>query len=401
MARWWILLMLGITASVAGVAWYVKPPGKPHGYAGLEFSVMTPGAAARAPLLTSRGALIYDVAADSPAAQAGIHPGEVVAAIDGTPINSADQAAGIVRVHHQGDRVNFTLFDEPKGEIHSSNVEVTFADEPKDVKNLSVKPPRTLAREFFNLPSMGANAAWSPLIARGPTIRPLEMHGLGAGRCNGFAPEDWYVAGHAADDSMLHVMAPAGFQHAVFDAASLNGRDPKEFVEGLIAANFEAAPISAPPEPQPFGFTLFKFGTPKGAAGFAEYRVTAGNNGSGRIAVWIVAVAAADEAWAEPQTGAVAFSLHCAASDTQSAEPRAPSLAATSVSTHCLQGQCGEGDFAAQYLRVLKLGFVHDAEGINYLVKPKSDFWQNGQDGPGYYHQIGGENEKLEPGRTN
>jgi PDZ domain len=396
MARWWILLVLGVAVAVAGVAWYVKPPGKPRGYAGLEFSVMTPGAAARAPLLTSRGALIYDVAADSPAARAGIHAGEVVAAIDGAPISSADQAAGIVRVHRPGDQVNFTLFDEPKGEIHSSDVVVAFTDEPKDAKNLSVKPPRTLAREYFNLPGMGVNAAWSLRIARGPTIQPLELHGLGAGRCNGFAPEDWFVAGHAADDSMLHVMAPAGFQHAVFDTAALNGRDPKKFVEGLIGQNFQAAPISTPVEPQPFGFALFKFGTPKGAAGFAEYRVT-----GDRISVWIAAVAAADAAWAEPQTGAVVFSLHCAASDTQSPKPRDPSLAATSVSTRCTQGQCGEGDFAAQYMRVLKLGFVHDAEGINYLIKPKSDFWQNGQEGPGYYHQIGGENEKLEPGRTN
>jgi hypothetical protein len=396
MTRWWILLVLGVGAAVAGVAWYVKPPDKPRGYAGLEFSVMTPAAAARAPLLTSHGALIYDVAADSPAAEAGIHSGEVVAAIDGTPINSADQAAGIVRVHHRGDRVNFTLFDEPKGDIHPGNVAVTFRDEPKATKNLSVKPPRTLAREFFNLPPMGVNAAWSLKIARGPTIRPLELHGLGAGRCNGFAPEGWYAAGHASDDSMLHVMAPSGFEHAVFDAASLNGRNPKTFVEGLIAANFEATPVSTPLQKQPFGFTLFKFGTSKGATGFAEYRVT-----GDRIAVWIAAVAAADVAWAEPETGAVAFSLHCAASDTQSPKPRDQSLAVTSVSTRCIQGQCGEGDFAAQYMRVLKLGFVHDAEGLNYLVKPKSDFWQNGQEGPGYYQQVGGENEKLEPGRTN
>ena len=27
------------------------------------------------------------------------------------------------------------------------------------------------------------------------------------------------------------------------------------------------------------------------------------------------------------------------------------------------------------------------------------DFWLNGQEGPGFYRQLGGENEKLEPGR--
>src|ERR1700749_2306177 len=102
MARPWILLTLGVTAAVAGVSWYVTPPKKPHGYAGVEFSVMTPAAAARAPLLTSRGALIYEVAADSPGDKAGPHPGEVVAAIDGAAINSAQQAAGIVRSHGEG-----------------------------------------------------------------------------------------------------------------------------------------------------------------------------------------------------------------------------------------------------------------------------------------------------------
>ena len=78
--------------------------------------------------------------------------------------------------------------------------------------------------------------------------------------------------------------------------------------------------------------------------------------------------------------------------------PRDAMLALTSVSTAAMQGACGEGDFAAQYMKVLQLGYVHAPNGDNYLIKPKSDFWQNGAEGPGYYHQIGGENEKLEPG---
>jgi hypothetical protein len=355
---------------------------------------MTPAAAARAPLLTSRGALIYAVAPDSPADKAGIHAGEVVAAIDGAPIVSPDQAAGIVRAHRAGDQVVFTLFDEPKGEIYPRTIAVTFLKEKPVGKNLSVLPPRTLAREYFHLPTMDANAAWSRRVARGPTIKPLAMPGLGAGRCNGFAPLDWRVAGHAADDSMIHVMAPTGFAHAIYERAELNGRDPKEFVLDLIAQKFAARPVATPLETLSFGFNLFKFGTPKGAAGFAEYRVT-----QDHISVWLVAVAAADAAWAEPQAGAVVFSLHCRTSDETS--QRDPALVATAISTHCLSGACSEGDFAGQYMRVLELGYVHDKNNANYLIKPKSDFWQNGADGPGYYHQIGGENEKLEPGRTN
>jgi hypothetical protein len=155
------------------------------------------------------------------------------------------------------------------------------------------------------------------------------------------------------------------------------------------------------PEPQPFGFVLFKFGTPRGAAGFAEYHVTHNEEGGDRIALWLVAVASANVSWAEPQTGAVAFSLHCHGADAPPPLPREPALVLTSVSTDCIAGKCGEGDFAAQYMNVLKLGFAHGPDGGNWLVKPKTDFWLNGAEGPGYYHQIGGQNEKLEPGRTN
>src|SRR5476649_423788 len=105
MARWWILVTLGVAAAIAGVAWYVTPPMKPRGYAGVEFSVMTPAAFARAPLLTTHGALIAKVDDDSPAAAAGLHAGDVVEAIDSVDIISADQAAGIVRAHGEGDHV--------------------------------------------------------------------------------------------------------------------------------------------------------------------------------------------------------------------------------------------------------------------------------------------------------
>src|ERR1700744_4543047 len=116
MARWWILILTGVACAVAGVVWYVHPPGKPRGYAGVEFSAMTPAAAARAPLLKTPGALILGGAGARPAAGAGLAPGQVVAAIDGIAITSAAQAAGIVRSHREGDQVLFTVFDEPRGE---------------------------------------------------------------------------------------------------------------------------------------------------------------------------------------------------------------------------------------------------------------------------------------------
>ena len=118
----------------------------------------------------------------------------------------------------------------------------------------------------------------------------------------------------------------------------------------------------------------------------------------GRIQIWIAAVPSGDAAWSLPLAGAAVFSLNCS----EIVHPREKPLAATAVSLRCSNNnQCQDSDFAATYLQTLKLGYVHDMSGKTYLVQPKRDYWIDGAEGPGFYHQLGGENEKLEPGRTN
>jgi hypothetical protein len=258
-----------------------------------------------------------------------------------------------------------------------------------------VTPPRTLAKEYFYPPPMAANAAWSPRMALGPTIRPHQLFGLGDGRCNGFAPLGWEVRGHAKDDTMFHVAAKVGFQHAIYATAMLRGQDPMAFVQALLQQNFQAPATISPP--QRLGdFTVLDFGNRNGAAGFVEFRVS-----DGRIAVWIAAVPSADVAWDKPLAGAVVFSLHCQSGLSPAPVPMDAASRKTMVSTQCLDGRCEESDAAAAHLKSLQLGYVHNAKGEMFLVNPKRDFWQNGAEGPGFYRQIGGENEKLEPGRTN
>jgi hypothetical protein len=324
----------------------------------------------------------------------GLKPGEVVAAIDGAALTSARQASDIMRGHKAGDRVVLTVFDETLGDIHPRQIALTVADAPPVTKALSVKPPRTLAKEYFYPPPMAMNASWSQRMARGPTIRPHQLFGLGDGQCNGFAPETWEVRGHAKDDTMLHIAAPTGFQHAIYATAMLNGQSPMDFVRALLQENFQAPATTTPPQSLN-GFTLLDFGNRNGAAGFVEYRVE-----QGRIAVWIAAVPSADVAWDKPLAGAVAFTLNCQ-SRLSPAPVQMSAPVKTSVSTHCLMGQCEESDAAAAYLKTLQLGYVHNAKGEMFLVNPKRDFWQNGAEGPGFYRQIGGANEKLEPGRIN
>jgi len=270
-------------------------------------------------------------------------------------------------------------------------VTVGIVAAPPVTKRLSVKPPRLLAKEYFNPPGMAANAAWSRRFLRGPTIKPVALSGLGAGRCNALAPDQWEVRGHANDDSMLHVAAKDGFMHAIFQSTPLGAGEPRRVLLAALKDNFGTLAAIAAPEQKPFGFTLFHYGLVRGAGGFVLYRVT-----NARLFAWIVAVPAADAAWAEPLAGAVALSMHCPGP----VLPRVKGLTATAVSDRCLEGSCEESDYAGAAMG-LRLGYVHDSDGGTYLVDPRHDFWQDGAEGPGFYRQIGGANEKLEPGRTN
>jgi hypothetical protein len=400
MFRHWLGMAIAVAAALAlfagAVLYSVHHVVKPKGFSGLEFAALTPAAAARTPLLVKGGALVADVMDASPAAKAGIKAGEVVAAVNGRPVGSARAASDIVKRGRAGERLTLTLYDVTAGEVKPRDVGIVFAAAPPVGKKFSVHPPRTLAKETFYVPVAAANAAWSRRIFRGATIRPLALFGLGSGQCNAFAPEEWKVAGHAPDNSMFHVMANAGFQHAIFQSAALNGADAESYVRAYLEKTFNAPVTLTPPQGRPYGFVLRDFGNRKGGAGFVLYRVT-GN----RIALWLAAVAGGEVGWARPQTGAVALSMRCAAPGAPTLQPRARGLLAARISMRCIKGQCDETDFAATYLTKLRLGYVHNLKGDMFLVKPSRDYWQNGAEGPGFYHQIGGENERLYPGRIN
>lgn len=393
-------IVLSFAAALAlfsgAVLYAIHRQPRPHGFSGLEFARLTPAASARTPFLVRGGALVFQVTDDSPADKADIKPGEVVAAIDGEPILSARQASDLVRAHHAGDHVSFTVYDVTKGEVKPQTVSLTFEQQPVPKKKFSVHPPRTLAKEYFMPPVPAANASWSRRILRGPTIRPLALTGLGAGACNAFAPAEWRVAAVAPDNSLFHVMAKQGFQHAIYKSGALNGMPAEAFLESFLQATFGAPAVLTPAQPRPFGFVVRDFGNDKGGAGFVLYRVT-GN----RIALWVAAYAGGEAGWAKPLVGAVVLSMRCASPGAPALAPRDPGLLATRISTRCIQGQCSEGDFAATYLTVLHLGYVHNDKNQMFLIHPHTDFWQDGSQGAGFYHQIGGENEKLEPGRIN
>ena len=387
-----------VALGALGVALLIARPPDPQGYSGLEFARVTEAAASRAPLLTTRGALVLDVADNSPAARAGIRPGAVVARIDDEDIRSAEQASRIIRRHRAGDRVVLFLFDEARGGVRPKEVPLVFdASPPPNEKIFSVDPPPTLAKEKLTPPIMAANAAWSRRLAHGVSVRLRAVPRLTAGVCSGVAPEKWQLRDSGAN--MIHIASEAGSAHAIYKLVRLDAdqqRDPLGYVSGLLHEIFHSPVTVTPVEARSFDVKSISFGNKNGATGFALWRLN-----DDILSVWIAGVPAADASWAIPVTASALLSLRCQSDLAPAPRPRDPSMTATSVSSRCLEGRCEDSDFAATYLDKFRLGYVHAHDGEVFLVNPRRDLWVNGQEGPGFYRQLGGQNEKLEPGRTN
>ena len=76
---------------------------------------------------TTSGAVVASVAAGSPAAKAGFKAGDVITAIDGTPIPDADSAITAIRADHRpGDVVKVTL----RRGSQTATLSVTLAASP-------------------------------------------------------------------------------------------------------------------------------------------------------------------------------------------------------------------------------------------------------------------------------
>jgi hypothetical protein len=341
---------------------------KPSGFLGLELGPVTQAAAARAPLLEVRGALIASVTPGGPAARAKIQAGEILAAIGGQKVNAPRAAADMLRAGKPGQSVRLTLFDVPRGDIHPHDKILVFDAAPPVTRDLSVLPPRLLAREMRFPDSMAANAAWSRRM-RG-AANPLPLTALQAHGCNGFAPQGWQL--REARNGLLHLASADGGSHAIYKSAALNAeqaRDPAGFVLGLVAAIFGASPQSVTPQAMAQGFHRIDFGTGNGVAGFAIYRLGAHEV----LSVWLDAVPASNVADMAPLAAAAVFSIRCAT----------PGMSE---------------DFAADILARFRLGYAHDADGNVFLVDPRRDLWAIGPEGPGFYRQTGGAVEKLAPG---
>lgn len=79
------------------------------GYMGVEITTLTDALRSQYNLTPAAGALILSVSAGSPADNAGLSQGDVITAINGQKITSADQVITVTKSHKPGDKLKVTV----------------------------------------------------------------------------------------------------------------------------------------------------------------------------------------------------------------------------------------------------------------------------------------------------
>lgn len=80
-----------------------------HPYLGIGYVPLNPAIAAQLGIQETQGAVVGQVVPGSPAAQAGLRRGDVITAIDGTPLKGESALAQIISTHKPGDTVTLTV----------------------------------------------------------------------------------------------------------------------------------------------------------------------------------------------------------------------------------------------------------------------------------------------------
>jgi S1-C subfamily serine protease len=80
-----------------------------HPFLGIAYGPLTPSLAARLGVNTTSGVVVGQVAPGSPAASAGIQPGDVITAVDGQSLDSESALAETLSRHNPGDTATLTI----------------------------------------------------------------------------------------------------------------------------------------------------------------------------------------------------------------------------------------------------------------------------------------------------
>jgi serine protease Do len=145
--RVWQGIGLAIPSNEAREVYEAIAFGKPllRGYLGIELSDLTRYQAAMLRLGTTAGALVTDVAEESPAASVGLLPGDVIVTFDGTQVKSAEDVLQRIRLKKSGAQVKVTIIrqGEPK------DLSMTVAERP-DTTTLKLRSDITASGQSIS-----------------------------------------------------------------------------------------------------------------------------------------------------------------------------------------------------------------------------------------------------------
>ena len=106
-------------------------PGGP--YLGVTFESITPEVAAQAGITGTVGALVREVAADGPAAQAGLKSGDVIVAVNGQPIDDKNDLRSRVAEFKSGDEITLAVVKgTANGPTDQREVKVKLGERPAE-----------------------------------------------------------------------------------------------------------------------------------------------------------------------------------------------------------------------------------------------------------------------------
>jgi serine protease DegQ len=97
-----------------------------HAYLGIEPAPVTREVAAQLGLDQAAGVLVMEVGDGTPAAKAGLQPGDVIVRLDDKPIDTVEDLFGELRQHRPGERVTLTVVRDGR----EQQITATLADNP-------------------------------------------------------------------------------------------------------------------------------------------------------------------------------------------------------------------------------------------------------------------------------
>ncbi len=211
-----------------------------HGYLGVQIQPVTQDVADAVGLSKAQGALVATVSDDTPAAHAGVKPGDIVTAVGGSEVRTPKDLSRLVADLAPGDHRTLSVWRDGK----TTDVSVTIAgnDDGEQQAAADIKPEANAgptigiglanltpdARQELNLPKGSTGA----LVASVNPDKPAAAAGVQAGDVI-IAVNDKPVAG-ASD-----------VKHAVADAAKAGRKSVLLLIERSGAQTYVAVPFKS------------------------------------------------------------------------------------------------------------------------------------------------------------